>query len=104
MKERPAFRLIINSLFITNSILFVGYGASDPHFEDVIDSVNSTMQWDLERNDLATCYIMMKEDSVNSIREALVQYKRVVIIPFSDYPKMLKFLEELHEEAPRPCI
>lgn len=104
MKERPAFRLIINSLFITNSILFVGYGASDPHFEDVIDSVNSTMQWDLERNDLATCYIMMKEDSVNSIREALVQYKRVVIIPFSDYPKMLKFLEELHKEAPRPCI
>ena len=104
MKERPAFQLIINSLFVTNSILFVGYGASDPHFEDIIDSVNSTMHWNLESNDLPTCYIMMKQGSVNSIREALAQYKRIAIIPFEEYSDMLVFLKELCISVPRPSF
>lgn len=36
MKHNPGFSLIINSIFLTNSVIFAGYGGSDPHFEDII--------------------------------------------------------------------
>ena len=45
MKHNQGFRLIINSIFLTSSVLFVGYGGSDPHFEDIISDLNMTLNW-----------------------------------------------------------
>lgn len=39
------FTLALQSLFIHNSILFVGYGASDPHLEDLIDELTEDIKW-----------------------------------------------------------
>lgn len=101
MKHNPGFRLIINTLFITTSVLFVGYGGSDPHFEDIIDDLNLSLSWTQNSTILPKCYIMMKKDKVTPIREYLNDSNRVDIIAFDDYPQMKDFLRELRDAYPR---
>lgn len=101
MKHNPGFRLIINSIFLTNSVLFAGYGGSDPHFEDIISDLNMTLNWDNCSADLPRCYIMLRKDKVTPIREFLNGKNRVDIITFDDYGQMKAFLKELADGYPR---
>ena len=101
MKHNPGFRLIINSIFITTSVLFVGYGGSDPHFEDVISDLNMTLNWNNGGTDLPRCFIMLRKDKITPIREFLSGKQRVDIITFDDYPKMKEFLRDLANDYPR---
>ena len=102
MKHNDGFRLVINTVFLTNSVLFVGYGGSDPHFEDVIDDLNVTLNWSSGGNELPRCYIMLKEDKISPIRNFLNDKKRVDIIRFKEFNDMKLFLEELQKSNPRP--
>lgn len=102
MKHNLGFRLIINSIFLTNSVLFAGYGGSDPHFEDIINDLNMTLNWDTSGGDLPRCYIMLKKDKVTPIREFLNDKHRVDIIAFDEYAQMKNFLKELELSCPRP--
>lgn len=101
MKHNPGFRYIINTIFITNSILFVGYGGSDPHFEDIIDDLNVTLNWSGENPNLPKCYIMMEKDKATPIREYLNDSNRVDIISFDNFDQMKIFLNELCKAFPR---
>lgn len=101
MKHNPGFRLIINTIFITTSVLFVGYGGSDPHFEDIIDDLNLSLSWDQNSTILPKCFIMMKKDKITPIREYLNDSNRVDIIAFDDYIDMKEFLKELQKCYPR---
>ncbi|MBR1432259.1 MAG: SIR2 family protein [Ruminiclostridium sp.] len=101
MRHNPGFRLIINSIFLTSSVLFYGYGGSDPHFEEIINDLNMTLNWDNEGEDLPRCYIMLLTDKVTPIREFLNDKHRVEIINFDDYDQMKSFLEELSNSFPR---
>lgn len=101
MKHNPGFRLIINSIFLTNSVLFAGYGGSDPHFEDIISDLNMTLNWDNAGDDLPRCYIMLRKDKVTPIREFLNDKHRVDIITFDEYSQMKDFLKDLADEYPR---
>lgn len=101
MKHNPGFRLIINSIFLTNSVLFAGYGGSDPHFEDIISDLNMTLNWNNGSADLPRCYIMLKKDKVTPIREFLNGKNRVDIITFDDYEQMKDFLKDLAVQCPR---
>lgn len=101
MKHNPGFRLIINTIFLTTSVLFVGYGGSDPHFEDIISDLNMTLNWDNSSTDLPRCYIMLKKDKVTPIREFLNGKNRVDIITFDNYGQMKEFLKELADKYPR---
>lgn len=101
MKHNPGFRLIINTIFITTSVLFVGYGGSDPHFEDIIDDLNLSLNWDQNSTILPKSYIMIKKEKVTPIREYLNNSNRVDLITFDDYPDMKGFLKDLRDEFPR---
>jgi len=101
MKHNPGFRLIINSIFLTNSVLFAGYGGSDPHFEDIISDLNMTLNWNNGSSDLPRCYIMLRKDKVTPIREFLNGKNRVDIITFDDYGQMKVFLKDLSSAHPR---
>ena len=101
MKHNPGFRLIINSIFLTSSVLFVGYGGSDPHFEDIISDLNMTLSWGNEEAELPRCYILLKKDKITPIREFLNDKHRVDIITFDDYPQMNEFVKELSSSCPR---
>ena len=101
MKHNPGFRYIINTIFITNSVLFVGYGGSDPHFEDIIDDLNISLNWIGNNPYLPKCYIMMTEDKATPIREFLSDSNRADIIVFNDYDEMKDFLSKLCNDFPR---
>lgn len=101
MKHNPGFRLIMNSIFLSTSVLFVGYGGSDPHFEDIINDLNITLNWENESADLPRCYIMLLKDKATPIREFLNDKKRVDIITFDEYSQMEGFLRKLSQECPR---
>lgn len=101
MKHNPGFRLIINSIFLTNSVIFAGYGGSDPHFEDIISDLNMTLNWNAGGVDLPRCYIMLRKDKVTPIREFLSDKHRVDIITFNEYSQMKVFLKELERSCPR---
>lgn len=101
IKHNPGFRLIINSIFLTNSVLFAGYGGSDPHFEDIISDLNMILNWDNGGDDLPRCYIMLRKDKVTPIREFLNNKHRVDIIVFDEYAQMENFLKNLAKAYPR---
>lgn len=101
MKHNIGFRYIMNTIFITNSVLFVGYGGSDPHFEDIIDDLNLTLKWNGDNPNLPKCYIMMKKDKISPIREFLHGTNRVDIIAFDDYSDMKQFLLRVKSMHPR---
>lgn len=101
MKYNSGFRLIINSIFLSNSVLFAGYGGSDPHFEDIIRDLNKILNWDSGSDDLPRCYIMLRKDKATPIREFLNNMHRVDIITFDDYTHMKDFLKELADGYPR---
>lgn len=102
MRHNPGFRLIINSVFLTTSVLFVGYGGSDPHFEEIISDLNMTLNWDSEGDELPRCYIMLRNDKISPIRKFLNDKIRVEVISFNDYDEMKQFLADLEKEFPRP--
>ncbi|MBO5171223.1 MAG: SIR2 family protein [Oscillospiraceae bacterium] len=101
MKHNPGFRYIINTIFITNSVLFVGYGGSDPHFEDIIDDLNLTLNWSGNNPHLPKCYIMMIKDKATPIREFLNDSNRIDIIAFNTYEEMKDFLDRICKAFPR---
>ena len=101
MKHNPGFRLIVNSIFLTTSVLFVGYGGSDPHFEDVISDLNATLKWSNDVDALPRCFIMLLKDKVTPIRKFLSDKHRVDIITFEDYQQMGRFLNDLAKSFPR---
>lgn len=102
MKHNSGFRLIINSIFLTTSVLFVGYGGSDPHFEDIISDLNMTLKWAGGEVDLPRCFIMLRKDKVTPIRKFLNDKQRVDIVLFDEYHQMKNFLKELADKYPRP--
>ena len=102
MKHNPGFRLIINSVFLTSSVLFTGYGGSDPHFEDIISDLNITLNWSSNNAELPRSYIMLRKDKLSPIREFLNDKFRVEIIAFNDYEQMKNFLKDLAKACPRP--
>lgn len=104
MKHNPGFRLIINSIFLTSSVLFAGYGGSDPHFEDIISDLNMTLNWKNDGYDLPRCYIMLRKDKITPIREFLNNMHRVDIIAFDSYLQMKDFLKELASDYPRTKV
>ena len=101
MKHNPGFRMILNTIFIMNSVLFVGYGGSDPHFEDIIDDLNLSLNWRNNGSLLPKCYIMMRKDKVTPIREYLHDTNRADIISFGTYEDQKEFLRELQKTNPR---
>lgn len=101
MKKNAGFRFIINSIFLTSSVLFAGYGGSDPHFEDIISDLNMELNWGKSKAELPKCYIMLKSDKITPIRTLLNDNHRVDIIAFDDHKQMKELLYELKESNPR---
>lgn len=82
--KNPGFRTLMNSIFMSYSVLFVGYGASDPHLEDIIEDINYNLKWHNNiENDihLPTYYLILKEDKCSPILEHIKREKRTKIIP-----------------------
>jgi NAD-dependent SIR2 family protein deacetylase len=96
-KGEPGFSFAIQSLFLTHSTLFVGYGASDPHLEDLIEEFayyfNFTNSPNMSKN-----YLVVTKQRAGRI---LNDYKKrmrtelIIIDDFSEYEDLLAYLKNL---------
>lgn len=101
--KNPGFRILMNSIFMNYSILFVGYGSSDPHLEDIVEDINMTLEW-LDSEDtvqLPKYYLLLKKEKISPIFDHIKNKNRTKVIPVDEYKDMLTFLEKLQQKHPR---
>lgn len=93
-KQYPAFTFTIHSLLMRYSTLFVGYGASDPHLEDLLEEFANYFDYK-EEYDLPQNYLVLHRDKINTIKD---EYKRRIgtqIIAIDDYDDYNRIFNEL---------
>lgn len=101
--RNPGLRTLLDSLFMSYSILMVGYGGSDPHMEDIIDDINLSLQWintDYNLN-LPVYYLVLKKDKVSPVIDHIKNRNRTRIIAVDDYSEAFDLLRSLQMEYPR---
>ncbi|GHT38891.1 hypothetical protein FACS189427_13160 [Planctomycetales bacterium] len=101
MKRNPGLRYVLNTVFMSNSILFVGYGGSDPHFEDIITDVSRTLGWTTDNGELPHYYIVLKKDKVTTILTEHKKPVRTEIVEVDNYDEVLDILDALQKAKPR---
>ena len=95
----PGFRLAIESLFIKFSTLYVGYGGSDPHLEDISEELSLNLWKDY--SSLPQGYMLLHKSNVD---EVLTRYKDIMrtnIVVMSDYSEGLALLRALQTRCPK---
>ena len=100
-RNYPGFTLALQSLFLTNTVLFIGYGGSDPHFEDFLEDISYSLNWAINDN-LPKTYLVLREDKVDQVLDRYKKKLRTDIISLENYDQTTKFLALLKEISPRP--
>lgn len=95
--KNPGFRTLMNSLFMTNSFLMVGYGGNDPHLEDIINDINYNLNWlnSDKKVSLPTYYLVLREKEVSPILEHIKNRNRTKVIAINDFEEELELLQNL---------
>lgn len=92
-RKHHGFTFIIQQLLFGYSTLFMGYGASDPHLEDLVEELAYFLEYPDSAN-LPKCYLVAKEERANQILEKYKRKMRTEIILISDYESDYKRLLE----------
>jgi hypothetical protein len=100
MKKKPGFRLAIESLFLRYSIVFVGYGASDPHFEDLVEEVSMFLDWSCKQ-ELPRYFLVLKKDKASRVLSKYKDKMRTELILYDDHDQAKELLCQLRDVAPR---
>lgn len=96
-KGEPGFSFAVQSLFLTHSTLFVGYGASDPHLEDLIEEFAYFFNFPQTENISKNFLVVTRERAGRVLND----YKRrmrtelIVIDDFADYEVLLRHLQHV---------
>ena len=101
--KNKGLRTLLNILFMNYSMLMVGYGASDPHLEDVIEDINLSFDWfgTDDKLDLPMYYLVIKKNKVSPIFEQLKNRNRTRIIAVDSHDEALELLKHLQAKFPR---
>lgn len=99
-KDYPGFRLALQSLFLHYSVLFVGYGASDPHLEKLMEELAHYLRWSTQRA-LPRCYLILRRDKTGAVHDRYKEGLRTKIISITSYDETLALLQQLCNAAPR---
>jgi SIR2-like domain len=92
----PGFKIVLQSLFVGHSILFVGYGGYDAHISDVLREIHYHLPGQENH------YLMLLEDESDEIREQVnligLNIKIVTVNNHKDTESLLQMLQQV---APR---
>lgn len=102
-RKNPGFTLALRTMFLTNSVLFIGYGGSDPHFEDFIEDISYNLNWETNEN-LPKTFLVLREDKVGEVLNKYKKKLRTDIISMKSYDETTEFLRILRESSPRGQI
>ena len=99
-RDHAGFTTILHTVFFKYSTLFVGYGGSDPHLEQLLeDSVHFLKH--SQADDLPQAFLVLRRDKVNAVVERYKQLFRTQIVCVDDYNEALQLLEALQRACPR---
>ncbi len=102
-KKHPGFTVAIQSLFLRHCVLFVGYGGSDPHWEDFIDDLSDSFDWPAYPNYQLRHFLFLRKDKTGEVLEKYKKKVNTEIIGCDDYSTDTeKLLSELKKLATRP--
>ena len=95
-----AFSVVIQSLLLRFSALFVGYGASDPHLEDLLEELSHLFRGATGGARPRTFLVLLR----GKASPVFVHYKNQFdtdVICLDDYSETPGFLDTLAKESPR---
>ncbi len=99
-KGYPGFSFAIQSLFLRHSALFVGYGASDPHLEDLIEEFSYFFGFP-DTTNLSTNFLVVKREKAGRILNDYKKRMRTELIAIDDFSQYEDLLNYLYNCAPR---
>jgi hypothetical protein len=101
-KRHSGFTMAIQTLFLRYSVLFVGYGGSDPHLEDFVEELAYALDWPTFPSFPLRYFLVTKGEKADIILEKYKDKLRTELIALdqieSDTPNLLR---ELQKIAPR---
>ena len=90
----PEYRQFIETLFSVYTFLFVGFGASDPDLDNVLDKLSSLFERTIDKH-----YILLPEDKFNfTEKKRLLLDKRLEVIEYEidiEHTQVDAFVEDL---------
>lgn len=102
LKEYGGFSFALRMLFTRYSTLFVGYGASDPHLEEIPEELTHFFPLvDDTKYPLPHSYLVTKRDKADSVLEKWKDRVRTDLIVIDDFKQYDELLEQLKKEVPR---
>jgi hypothetical protein len=102
-KKFEGFSFALRMLFTSYSTLFVGYGASDPHLEDIAEELAEYYPPNADANKypMPKAYLVTKEDKADSVLEKWKDRMRTDVLTIKDYSEYDHLLEKLKKCSTR---
>lgn len=104
MHGNPAYRIFLETLFSTKTVLFVGFGLTDPDLLMTLDVLQAAFH-----GHTGAHYALMDESRVSPIeRSRFSKDYKIEIIPYkpssADHPEVREFLERILKAVPAPAL
>jgi len=102
LKKYNGFSFALKMLFTRYSTLFVGYGASDPHLEEVFEEISEFFPVDRNKQyPLPEAYLVTLRSKANTILDRWKDRVRTNLIIIDNYKQYDLILEHLKNAKPR---
>jgi hypothetical protein len=101
LKKYEGFSFALRILFTRYSTLFLGYGASDPHLEEVLEELAEFFPLEDKTFTLPESYLVTMRDKADSIMEAYKNRVRTNLIVIDDFSQYQDLLSHLQNKNPR---
>ena len=92
--KQPRYRQFLESLFLSNCVLFIGFGGNDPDIEDVLNKLSVIFSENSQCH-----YILLPSGTKNNVeKEMLFSTKRLEVIDYEadeGHSQVKEFLEAL---------
>jgi hypothetical protein len=102
LKKYEGFSFALRMLFTRYSTLFVGYGASDPHLEEVLEELSEYFPLTDDSFTLPVSFLVTKRDKADIILERYkerVGTQLILIDDFKQYETLLEYLKNVKQRV-----
>ncbi|MEM6844642.1 MAG: SIR2 family protein [Bacteroidota bacterium] len=99
-RQFPGFTMTIQNLLTNFSTIFLGYGGSDPHLEDILEEHSYYLNYS-KINSLPRNYMVVLRKNANKIFSEYKFKRRTSLIAIDTYDEYDTLLQELRSAYPR---
>jgi hypothetical protein len=97
-RRYPGFTMCMQTIFLRYSTLFIGYGGSDPHVEDLLEEKSFNINYSKKSS---KSYTVALNSKINMIQELHKEKRRMEYIGIDSYEEYGILLSKLSEMHPR---